>query len=199
MQTKIISTVRGFLADEDGAFIVEFGIAFPVLILLSFALLEFSLVVFDYQRAAEATRSGVRHTIISPPIANTANLIAYHDGSGGGLIVCKNPEGTVICDGGSPDENANARWAALMDNMTPIYPTLKSENVVVTYQGTDVGEEDEFGGTFPLVTLELVGVKHDMIVGHLIGIDTIEFPAFTTTVLGPGNYVMVAEQVGKTK
>jgi hypothetical protein len=37
-----------------------------------------------------------------------------------------------------------------------------------------------------------------MIVGHLIGIDYIEFPAFTTTVLGPGNYTNVAETNGKS-
>ena len=193
MKKTAFTTIRRFLADEEGAFIVEFGIAFPVLILLSFALLEFSLVVFDYQRAAEATRSGVRHTIISPPIANTATLIV------GNTIVCKNTSGTVVCDGGSPAVDANDRWAKLMANMTPIYPTLTSANVLVTYEGTDVGEEDEYGGIFPLVTIELEGVKHNMIVGHLIGIDSIEFPAFTTTVLGPGNYVMVAEKVGSKK
>ena len=193
MKKTALITIRRFLADEEGAFIVEFGIAFPVLILLSFALLEFSLVVFDYQRAAEATRSGVRHTIISPPIANTATLIV------GNTIVCKNPAGTVVCDGGSPSVDANVRWASLMANMTPIYPTLTSANVVVTYEGTDVGEEDEYGGIFPLVTVQLDGVTHKMIVGHLIGIDSIEFPAFTTTVLGPGNYVMVAEKIGSKK
>jgi hypothetical protein len=82
--------------------------------------------------------------------------------------------------------------------MQGIYPTLGEGNLIVTYEGTDVGEEDEFGGLFPLVTLRLTGVRHDMIVGHLIGIDYIEFPAFTTTVLGPGNYTNVAETNGKS-
>lgn len=193
MRESVPHLVRRFLADESGAFIIEFGIAFPILILLSFGLLEFSLVVFDYQRAAEATRAGVRFTIINPPIAKTATILE------GSTIKCYNTTGTVQCEGGSPDDEANARWANLMAEMTGIYPTLKDENVIVTYSGTDVGEEYEYGGLFPLVTLELDGVKHDMIVGHLIGVDTIEFPAFTTTVLGPGNYVNVAEQVGKKK
>ena len=80
--------------------------------------------------------------------------------------------------------------------MQGIYPALEASNLIVTYEGTDVGEEDEFGGLFPLVTLQLEGVRHNMIVGHLIGIDYIEFPAFTTTVLGPGNYTNVAETGG---
>ena len=165
---------------------VEFGIAFPVLILLSFGLLEFSLVVFDYQRAAEATRAGVRHTILNDPIANTASIL------NGAVITCQKADEEVVCVGGSPDADADELFQALLEEMQGIYPTLVESNLIVTYEGTDVGEEDEFGGLFPLVTLQLSGVRHDMIVGHLIGIDYIEFPAFTTTVLGPGNYTNVA-------
>ncbi len=172
---------------------VEFGIAFPVLILLSFGLLEFSLVVFDYQRAAEASRAGVRHTIINDPIANTATILS------GSVITCTSADGTVSCSGGSPDDDADTQFQTLLDEMQGIYPTLGAGNLIVTYEGTEVGEEDEFGGLFPLVTLQLSGVRHNMIVGHLIGIEYIEFPAFTTTVLGPGNYTNVAETKGGGK
>jgi len=172
---------------------VEFGIAFPVLVLLSFGLMEFSLVVFDYQRAAEATRAGVRLTIINSPIAKTATILD------GAVVTCTSANATVTCTGGSPDDHADAAFQALLDEMQGIYPTLEETNLIVTYEGTEVGEEDEFGGLFPLVTLQLSGVKHDMIVGHLIGIDSIEFPAFTTTVLGGGNYTNVVELTGKGK
>lgn len=193
MRKRLAPVLRRFLSDEDGAFLIEFGIAFPMLILLSFGLMEFSLVVFDYQRAAEATRAGVRHTIINEPIALTATILE------GSVVTCANPSGTVTCTGGSPHGSADARFQSLLDVMQGIYPTLQAENIVVTYSGTDTGQAGEYGGLFPLVTLELVGVKHDMIVGHLIGIDTIEFPAFSTTVLGPGNYTNVVEQCkGKT-
>jgi len=188
---KFAPVVRRFLADEDGAFLVEFGITFPVLIMLSFGLMEFSLVVFDYQRAAEATRIGVRHTILNDAVANTTTLL------NGSVITCTKPHNKVECVGGSPDDTAEKQFRNMYKEMRGIYPTLEQKNIIVTYQGTDVGEEDEFGGVFPMVTLQLVGVRHEMIVGHLIGIDYIEFPAFTTTVLGPGNYVNVAEQVKK--
>lgn len=189
MRMKLTPVLRRFLADEDGAFIVEFAITFPVLIMLSFGLLEFSLVIFDYQRAAEATRAGVRHTIINDPIANVA-AVTFNSAA----ITCVNTTGTVTCVNGSPSDSADARFQSLLEEMQGIYPTLAAENVIVTYSGTDVGNVGEYGGIFPLVTLELTGVKHDMIVGHIIGIETIEFPAFTTTVLGPGNYTNVAEQ-----
>jgi len=193
MHKKLTTFIDRYLTDEDGAFMVEFGIAFPVLIMLSFGLLEFSLVVFDYQRAAEATRAGVRHTIVNDPIANTATILD------GAVVTCTSVSGTVSCAGGSPDDDADAAFQALLGEMQGIYPTLGESNLIVTYEGTDVGEEDEFGGLFPMVTLQLTGVQHDMIVGHLIGIDSIEFPAFATTVLGPGNYTNVAETKGGGK
>jgi hypothetical protein len=190
---KSAALLRRFLADEDGAFIIEFGIAFPVLILLSFGLLEFSLVVFDYQRAAEATRAGIRQTILYTPIANTGAILEST------VIKCYNTTGTVKCDGGVPNDTADAHFAFLLEEMQGIYPTLEAENIVIYYEGTDVGDEDSSGGIFPLVTLELNSVKHDMIVGQLIGIETIEFPPFTTTILGPGQFVNVAPKVGKGK
>jgi hypothetical protein len=193
MHKKLAPVLSRFLADEAGAFLIEFAISFPVLILLSFGLMEFSLVVFDYQRAAEATRAGVRHTIIHSPIAKTATIL------NGAVVTCTSANATVTCTGGSPDDNADAAFQALLDKMQGIYPTLGETNLIVTYEGTEVGEEDEFGGLFPLVTLQLRGVRHNMIVGHLIGIEYIEFPAFTTTVLGGGNYTNVAEFAGGGK
>jgi len=195
MNRKLYSAARRFLRDEDGAFIVEFGIAFPVLILLSFGLLEFSLVVFDYQRAAEATRRGVRTTILSYTIPNTATLL---DGS---VISCRLSNNVVSCTGGSPSEFAADQFNVLLTEMREVYPTLTEDNVIVTYEGTDVGAPEDAGGILPLVTLQLQGVRHDMIVGQVIGIPYIEFPAFTTTVLGPGNAVNVAPPAkgGKTK
>ena len=190
-RARLAPILRRFLANEDGAFLIEFAIAFPVLILLSFGLLEFSLVVFDYQRAAEATRAGVRQTILYTPIANTG---AIEEGS---VITCYKTTETVQCDGGLPNATADEHFQYLLEEMQGIYPTLEAGNLIITYEGTDVGDADSSGGIFPLVTLHLKGVKHDMIVGHIIGIDTIEFPPFTTTVLGPGQFVNVAPKVGK--
>jgi len=191
MNRKLYGAVRRFLRDEDGAFIIEFAIAFPVLILLSFGLLEFSLVVFDYQRAAEATRRGIRTTILSYTIPNTATLL---DGS---VISCRLSNNVVTCTGGSPSDLAADQFNILLAEMREVYPTLTEDNVIVTYEGTDVGAVTDAGGILPLVTLELQGVRHDMIVGQIIGIPYIEFPAFTTTVLGPGNAVNVAPKAGK--
>lgn len=191
MYGKTLNFVKRFARDESGAFLIEFGITFPVLILLSFGLLEFSLVVFDYQRAAEATRRGLRLAIIQEPIPNTTGLLFDT------VITCKAPGGVVECVGGSPkvgspSVESNTRFAVLLAKMQEAYPTLTSENIVVVFEGTNVGAASDDGGVFPLVTVKLTGVRHDMIVGKLIGIETIEFPDFKATVMGNGKWVNTA-------
>ncbi|MDH3231073.1 MAG: pilus assembly protein [Alphaproteobacteria bacterium] len=187
-----LASAKRFAREEDGAFLIEFGLTFPVLILLSFGLLEFSLVVFDYQRAAEATRRGVRLAIIQEPIPNTTGLNPPDEGVPATTIVCTAPLGTVTCDGGSPSANADALWADLLTEMRQAYPTLTDANVAVTFEGTMVGDPDDVGGVFPLVTVALVDVGHEMMVGQLIGIDRIPFPDFKATVLGNGKWVNTA-------
>ena len=189
---QLVAYAGRFARDEEGAFLIEFAITFPVLILLSFGLLEFSLVVFDYQRAAEATRRGVRLAIIQEPIPNTTALNPPEEGVPATTIVCTAPAGTVACTGGSPSAEADALWADLLAEMREVYPTLTDANVIVTFEGTRVGSPDDIGGVFPLVTVELTGVVHKMMVGHLIYIDEIEFPNFKATVLGNGKWVNTA-------
>jgi hypothetical protein len=193
MYGKALHCAKRFLRDESGAFIIEFGLTFPVLVLLSFGLLEFSLVAFDYQRAAEATRRGVRLAIIQEPIPNTTGLL--YDSN----IVCTaDAGGAVSCTGGEPatDGNGNSladgRFAALLAYMQQVYPTLTPENIIVVFEGTDVGDAGDSGGVFPVVTVKLRDVRHKMIVGPLIGIDAIEFPDFKASVMGNGKWVNTA-------
>lgn len=177
--------LRRLLRREDGAFQIEFAFAFPVLLLLSLGLFEFSLVAFDYQRAAEASRRAVRFVIIGNGIANTANLLNDPPP----VITCTSSGGTVSCTNASPAANADANFQAMLASMQDILPSIGESNVRVTYESTDVGGVDQAGGIIPLVTIEIVGLQHEFATGGLIGVSTMQFPPFTTSVLGSGRNV----------
>jgi len=170
---------------EDGAFQIEFAFAFPVLLLLSLGLFEFSLVAFDYQRAAEASRRAVRFVIIGNNIANTARLLEDPPP----VITCTSSGGVVSCDNASPSTNADANFQTMLASMQEIFPPIGESNVRVTYESADVGGPDQAGGIIPLVTIEVVGLQHKFATGSLIGVSTMEFPPFTTSVLGSGRTV----------
>lgn len=174
-----------FLRGEDGAFQIEFALTFPVLILLSLGLLEFSLLAFDYQRAAEASRRGVRFVIIGNNIPNTARLLEENPP----VISCTSSGGSVSCVNASPSTEADARFQAMLATMRAAFPAIGEENVRVTYESADVGGADQAGGIIPLVTIEIIGLQHEFVTAHIIGVETLTYPPFRTSVLGSGRTV----------
>jgi Flp pilus assembly protein TadG len=59
---KLLSAIKSFLRPgegECGSAAVEFGIIAPILVLITFAILKFSLVLFEQHRATEARRSRI--------------------------------------------------------------------------------------------------------------------------------------------
>lgn len=176
---------RRLLRDEDGAFQIEFALTMPILMLLSLGLLEFSLLAFDYQRASEASRRAVRFVIIGNNIPNTANLLQANPP----IITCTSSGGVVSCQNASPSTDANARFQAMLASMQQVLPGIQEENVRITYESADVGGADQAGGIIPLVTIEIVGLRHQFLTGPVVGIDSVAFPPFRTSVLGSGRTV----------
>ena len=52
--------------DEHGQSLVEAALTFPLLFLLFFGIIEFSLVIFSYNTISNAAREGARYGIIHP-------------------------------------------------------------------------------------------------------------------------------------
>ncbi len=71
-----ISFPRRLRRDDRGETIIGFAFVLPALVLLSLAIFEFSLVMFDFHRAGEATRRAARLVAISDPVADISGLSA---------------------------------------------------------------------------------------------------------------------------
>lgn len=186
----LLRSWKRFAANTRGAFQIEFALMFPLLLVLSFGVLEFALLAFDYQRVAEATRRAARFVIINKSIPNTANLLD------GAVIQCTSSDGTVECVGGSPsddpktdEQEASVRFQAMLATMQKIYPPVQETNVRVIYESTDVGTTDSIGGIIPLVTVEIIDVQYEFYTGGFIGVTAITLPGFRTSILGSGRTV----------
>ncbi len=194
MPGRLRRTLSRFVHETDGAYIIEFAITMPVLILLSLGLLEFSLVSFEFQKASEATRRAARYVIIGNDIPNTANLL---DVDSAPVITCTSTGGEVSCDNASPAgtasggtyPTANENFQAMLALMQAIKTDLEEEMVVVTYESTKVGDVDNAGGVIPLVTITITGLVHTLVTGKMIGVETMDFPDFKTSILGSGRTV----------
>ena len=62
-------------SNERGQALVEAALTFPLLFLLFFGIIEFSLVIFSYNTISNAAREGARYGIIHP--ADTTGITSH--------------------------------------------------------------------------------------------------------------------------
>jgi Flp pilus assembly protein TadG len=162
--------------DRHGGAMIEFGVIAGILALVSVAIVDLSLLVFDYARATEATRRATRIAAIAPPIATLDNLLTVD-------IVCSAPTGTVACNGAAPVEPAT--FDSIVTAMQAVLTTVGRENVEVAYRASGIGTA-EAGGYKPYVTVRLLNLQRPLIFLDTLtgGSGAITFPPFTTTLIG---------------
>lgn len=170
---------RRLWRDDRGEAMVSFGLMLPVLVALTFGVLEFSLITFDFHRAAEAARRGARAAAIGDAVTSVAGL------SAGAAVSCTSSGGVATC-GGSGGSQAN--FDAVVAGMQQILPAIEPANVRITYEHSGIGDPATPGGILPMVTVELVGVEHKYLVLQAIpGIGaSFVYPPFTSNYLAAG-------------
>ena len=173
--TRIGRALRRLLRDSAGAALVEFGLILPVLLLVSFGAIEFTITMFDYHRLGEAARRGARQAIISPPVARLETLEAS------GTITCAKA-GTVSC--GSATVLASGNFDAIVAAIQEIAPSVTAANLTVSYGWSGIGDLSTPGGIKPLVTVRLSNVTHQFtLLSILPALDYIVLPSFSTSVV----------------
>jgi hypothetical protein len=173
-------TVRRLVRAENGEALIGFGLLLPVLVLVCLAILEFSIIVFDYHRASEATRRAARIIAIATPIPDPSNL------NSGNSITCTAAGGGVTCSGAAAQTPET--FTAMIAEMQLILPAIGAENVEVVYSDIGLGDETTPGGIIPLVTVRLVNFQHPfmMLKGFPGFGPSIAYPAFTTNQVAGG-------------
>ena len=173
--TSIAGALRRLLRNGDGSALVEFGLILPVLLLVSFGAIEFTITMFDYHRLGEAARRGARQAIISPPVARLETLQAV------GTITCAK-SGTVSC--GDATILSSSNFDAVVTAIQEMAPAVTPENVTVTYRWSGIGDLSTPGGIKPLVTVQLSNVTHQFTVLSIVpALDHIVLPSFSTSVV----------------
>ncbi len=173
----IKSLLRGRRA-ESGEAVLTFAILLPVLLALSLGILEFSLVMLDYNRASEATRRAARIAAMQTPIGNLSGVET-------GDVVCMSAGGNTSCSGGAVE--APATFDSIVSVMQAALPTIQPENVQVVYKNSGIGSI-ESGGLKPLVSVNLVNFQRPFMFVHLFtpAPPQLTYPDFSTTQMVAG-------------
>ena len=177
---------------QRGAAMVEMAITISLFLALVFAILEFSIAIFQWSRVVEATRAGARYAIVNEPACDI-----YGTGLGAACpdpLDCDDPLNstrtvsvTGNCTLASPLSIADA-GCSIVEQMRQIQPLIAQSagaTVDISYSCSDAGFVDLLD-KIPVVSVAIAGVQYEFIVPTVIGIDdaSITMPAFETTRTG---------------
>ncbi len=197
------AAVLRFHAAEAGAAAVELAIVFPLLLMFTFGIIEFGLVLHQMNMAEKATQLGVRKAVTWDPVApELATYTASGLGPGPGQPLPAGLQLEIVCDnagctgtGAIPAPTfSSAAFTELVDAMARIYPAIGPEDVVVTYRNIGLGFVGRPGGAVvPSVTVDLRNLTYDFILLDVavlivsfgtIDVNDIIYPSFSATLTG---------------
>ncbi len=190
MKGRRNSSRRKLAADRGGSISVENAIVFGLLIVLTIAVIEFSLALWQWNTAEKATELGVRYAVQSDPVA--LGLTNYNGVSFGGLVPgtsLNNPNtfftlsctsSSCLCSGAGcgaffdgVDPNVDPQgvdtvaFNAIITRMDGVFrgTDLDTSNVTIDYSHVGMGFAGRPGlDIVPVVTVRLTGVTFDFMV-----------------------------------
>lgn len=161
--TGLAVRTRGFVRDEAGATLVEFGLVLALLLLIAFGIIDFGRLAFHYVAAEKAVEAAARVAAVRPPACSGVALINQRGAVADGVTpprfgsscgaadgICLDP-GNVSCTASASDATATEVWSVVSGTL-PNDATI--ENVLFRYDfDPDLGF---LGGPYvPVVTVEL--------------------------------------------
>lgn len=180
--------LRRLPADDSAATLVETTLVFPLVLILTFGLLEFGHALWQWNAAEKATSvaaryiatrgpllTGIPDCFVTPPATATAGTS------------CSEVPGAEAwsssCDaGGGGDCDADVMAAALAEAQA-FAPFIEAANFHIDLRGSGMGFVGR-GAPVPLVTVRLEGMTFEFItLDGLLGFDPIPMPGFDATIV----------------
>lgn len=177
-----------FKRDESGVTLVEYTLVFMLLMLLTFGLIEFGVVLYQYNSAEMATSVGARYIATRGPVVTGISDCGVATGEPAGTP-CRDIDGSdewsFTCNANAPSGNCQGvPLAALVTEMQRFAPNVEAQNVEVIVWGAGFGFVGR-NSPVPMVTVRLTGMQYDFVaLDDLLGFGTLTMPGFDATLVG---------------
>lgn len=195
---------QNLLSQEKGGASVEFALVVGLFLILFFTILDFGRLWYTYNVAEKATQVGARFAVVAEPVYPTLQDFDAIDsgvslGNGDrisllalGEVSCTSA--TCTCSETSPgncsvlpgEATDSAAFDAIVFRMQMMMPQIQPENVTIIYRHVGLGfAGNPFGPDYsPTVTVRLSGMTFDFVTPTLIGLGSVNLPAYATTLTG---------------
>lgn len=180
--------LKRFRNDTSGVVLIEYTLVFVMLMVLTFGLIEFGIVLYQYNAAEKATAVGARFAATRGPVVTGVSDCGVATGAAAGTP-CSAVNGSaawsLVCNASAPAAGCNTvALNELVTAMQAFAPGIEAQNVQVEWRGAGLGFVGR-GSPVPLVTVRLIGMRYDFIaLDDLLGFGTLTMPGFDATVVG---------------
>lgn len=186
-----MSRLRDLWKDTAGASLVEATLILPILLVMTFGLMEFGHALWQYNAAEKATAEAARFVATRGPVVTFASdRDCFVTSSAPAGTLCANVAGATgwkgTWSGKCAGTGAGATCQqAMMDQVVgrvrAIAPFVQPENVQVELSGSNFGFVGR-GRPVPNVTVRLVNMTYNFVaMDKLLGIGPIAMPGFDAT------------------
>lgn len=180
--------LRRFIQDETAAAMVETTLVFPLVLILTFGLLEFGFALWQWNAAEKATAMAARYIATRGPLLSGVPdcFVAVPATITAGTSCSAVPGAeswTSSCGAGGTGSCDTGVLAAALEEAQAFAPFVQAENFRVDLRGTGMGFVGR-GAPVPLVTVRLQGMTYDFIaLEGLLGFDPIAMPESDATIV----------------
>ena len=177
-----------FRRSRSGAVLIEHTLVFMLLMVLTFGLIEFGLVLYQYNTAETATSAGARFIATRGPVITGISDCGVATSATAGTR-CSDVAGasgwTLTCDASSPSGACQAGVLnELVAEMQRYSPNIEAQNVQVVLRGAGLGFVGR-GTPVPMVTVRLTGMTYEFIaIDALLGFGPLSMPGFDAALVG---------------
>jgi Flp pilus assembly protein TadG len=170
----MVKRLLEFRRNNAGVAAVEFGLIFPVLLLTTFAILEFAIALLDRHQASESLRRFTRSVAI---IQTNIDLSA-------GSVTCT-VDDAMACNSSVISTD---RVKVAFDEAHAIFPRLRPSNISVTWQTAGLEPNGANPGIMALVTVSYnnLDYKAKILPGVSPYIQKIIFPKMSMSLITGG-------------
>lgn len=156
--------LRNIKSDTEGAALVEFSLISALLLLLTFSIIEYGVIQFQFNNAQKATQLGAREASTRLMITGVEDCwVASNEPAGTECASVNNGNGTpIVCTGGGSGSCDSTGMAAVIAIMKNAYPGLEDANIQVTFAPTSLGFVGR-GRPVPAITVEVNNLTYDYV------------------------------------
>jgi Flp pilus assembly protein TadG len=181
--------IRSLRRDDGGATLVEATLVFPMVMILTFGLVEFGHALWEYHAVEKATAIGARHAATRGPLVaqladGAHDCFVANPGSVPAGTACSDPAipagAPITCSAGSGPCSSAVR-SAMLAEMRRIAPFLTDANVQIEVSPSKMGFIGR-GRAIPLITVRTTGLTYDFVaIDDLLGLGALTMPGFAST------------------